>query len=348
MDKIHPAVPRDDLDVIVGLAQNPALVGHRIVVNLLDQMLTEGHMHHALLFEGLQGVGKATLGHHLALQLLSNGEAGTLRQVDVTSPHWRQMVMGSHPGLLHISRPFDSKTQKFRTAITVEEIRKITHFLHQTASNNGWRIVMIDSADDMNRSGANALLKTLEEPPSRTLFILISHHKGRLLPTLRSRCHSLNFQPLSDPELSQILSMVAPHLKLGQSPDDDMEIIHQAQGSVRKALLLLQFGGLEIAQSIKAILLKEIFDIPESYRLASAVAAKDAHLQFSQFIDYLLCWVSEQAHEAAQRGEQAGACRFSCLYQQLSEEILEAQDYNLDKKHFVVVTLNKVHNAIFA
>jgi len=268
--------------------------------------------------------------------------------MDEKAADWHQIAVGSHPSLLYISRPFDSKTQKFRTAITVEEIRKVTHFLHQTAAGNGWRIIMIDSVDDMNRNGANALLKTLEEPPPRALFILISHHKGRLLATLRSRCQRFAFKPLSEGQLYQALSQVASGFGFDAENEESAKIIQAAEGSVRKALLMLQFGGLDISLAIDNILQTKKINIPEIYRLANALAAKDAEPQFAQFIDYLLRLVGEKASHAAFCHDRMQSQHFACLYQQLSDEIIEARAYNLDKKHFILVLLNKVHSVFFA
>jgi len=357
MNSQDGSVEYDDLDGVMPPAQNPCLYGHDRVVVLLEQMLAENHIHHALLFEGPQGVGKATLGFHLAAYMLDNKgfsisfegrEGGGLREIDESAADWRQIAARSHPGFLYISRPFDSKAQKFRTTITVEEIRKVTHFLHQTAAGNGWRIVMIDSVDDMNRNGANALLKTLEEPPPRALFILISHHKGRLLATLRSRCQALAFKPLDERQLYQALSHVANGLGLDTESEDSAKIIQAAEGSVRKALLMLQFGGLDIAQAIEDILQTEKSNIPEMHHLASALAAKDAEPQFAQFIDCLLRFVGKKASHAALCHDRIHAERLACLYQQLSDDIVAARAYNLDKKHFILVLLNKVHGIFFA
>src|SRR5690606_28916285 len=104
----------------------------------------------------------------------------TLGDADISSPLFRQIASGSHPSILHLTRPFDEKRKVFRTVVTVEEIRRVNRFLSMTSHDGSYRVVIVDSADDMNANAANALLKNLEEPPARTIFLLISHSPGRL------------------------------------------------------------------------------------------------------------------------------------------------------------------------
>src|SRR5690606_12804825 len=207
-------------------------------------------MHHALLFEGSKGIGKATLAFHLAGHMLSHGNNGDapehLIAPDFTRPLWRQIAAGMHPAVLHVDRRFDQKTGKFKTGIPVEEIRRITHFLTRTASDHAWRIVIVDPADDMNRNAANALLKTLEEPPARALFILISHSAGRLLATIRSRCQSIGFKPLEAAALTDALAHVGPGVGMEREAITQT-LLQRSEGSVRKALLLVANGGIEIS-----------------------------------------------------------------------------------------------------
>jgi len=346
MQNLSQPAEYDDIDGIVRPSQNPFLLGHEEVIAFLIRMRTENHLHHALLFEGEQGIGKATLAFHLAWQLLGERSNQDFSQIDETCPHWRQIALGCHPGLLHISRPLDAKTGKFRTAITVDEMRKVNHFMHHAQADHGWRIVIIDPADDMNRNSANALLKILEEPPRKALFILISHHKGRLLPTIRSRCQNLHFKPLSAPVLTQILERMAAHIGFGQDIQADALLVEQAQGSVRKALLLLEHGGVEIANALNAFLVEETFNLGVASQLATVLSGREAQIQFDQFTDALLSEISTRAHQYALLGDLATAERLATLWQQTSDDIGAAIAYNLDKKHFVLVLLTKLHEQL--
>lgn len=333
----------DDIDGIPQPAQNPEFIGHSDVIDFLNQMRTEKRLHHALLFEGPQGVGKATLAFQFAYGIFSGNSIG-LEKPDVNSQIWRQIAQGTHPGLLHITRPFDSKTQKFRSAITVEEIRQITHFLQQTASDRGWRIVIIDPADDMNRNAANALLKTLEEPPAKALFILVSHHSGRLLPTIRSRCQPIVFKTLGGDEMCQALSLIAGPIGFdAQAPEETAALIKGAQGSVRKAALMLAYGGLEITGMVDKILSQPYWDVSEAYKLATALSARDATVQYSFFTDYVLNLIGNAARHIAVTESAGRANALATFWQALESDMAEAEAYNLDKKQYIIVLLQKIH-----
>jgi len=348
MQNLDAPAEYDDIEGIIRPAQNPHLFGHDTICQFLHKMHRQNHLHHALLFEGAQGIGKATLAFHLAWALLADRLDAPFSHIDEDCPHWRQIVLGCHPGLLHISRPFDIKTAKFRNAITVDEMRKVNHFMHHAQADHGWRIVIIDPADDMNRNSANALLKILEEPPQKALFIVISHHKGRLLPTIRSRCQSVHFKPLAEDELSDALAMIAAPIGFGQDASTDDHILEKAQGSVRQGVLLLAYGGVEIAQALDDLLTMPNFHLDAAMKLASVLSSRDAQIQFDHFTDHLLHQLGERARHHALIGELAMAERLAHLWQSFSDEIAQALAYNLDKKHFVLVLLTKLHNSLYS
>jgi len=334
----------DAIDGVPPPSANPALFGHEGIRSFLAQSYRSGHMHHALLLEGPQGVGKATLAFHLAGHMLSHPQShaapATLSTPDFNVPPYRQIASGTHLALLHITRPVDAKTGKFKTGITIDEVRRVSHFLNRTAHDGSWRIVIVDPADDMNRNAANALLKTLEEPPQRTLFILISHSSGRLLPTIRSRCQSLRLEPLARQDL--IAALAAINLDPAQGTDPEALIAH-AGGSVRKAALLLAFGGLEISAAVDTILGKPAFDVPQAHALAAALSAREAEIQYDLFLEDLFDRIATKARLAADEGATASASGWSNLWAEMQSEATDAAAYNLDRKQTVLIFLERLH-----
>lgn len=338
----------DSIEGVPGPSASDYLTGHDEIADFLAQAYREGRMHHALLFEGAQGIGKATLAFHLAGHMLSHGDGGNapphISAPDFARPLWRQIAGGMHPAVLHINRPFDQKTGKFKTGIPVEEIRRVTHFLTRTASDHAWRIVIVDPADDMNRNAANALLKTLEEPPARALFILISHSSGHLLPTIRSRCQSIGFKPLDKRSLADALVHIGPNVGMEASTITET-LLRQSDGSVRKALLLAAHGGIEISDTVDSILQGQNFDLPKAQALGGVLNGRESEVQYELFRDHLMGRIAEEAHRHAEAGQLRDADRWSRFWSGLIRETVDAETYNLDRRQAVVILLEKAHRA---
>ncbi len=168
------------------------LFGQDAALNEAEAAISSGRMHHAWMVSGPKGVGKASFAYRLARRLLgarATDEAGLASDPD--DPVCRRLEALSHPDFLLIRRPYNDKTGKLKGEIPVEEARRAPEFFSKSASGKGWRVCIVDSADELNVNSANALLKTLEEPPQRGLLILIVNTPGRLLPTIRSRCRRL-------------------------------------------------------------------------------------------------------------------------------------------------------------
>jgi DNA polymerase-3 subunit delta' len=186
--------PPDQITGIVLPRENLHLFGHEAAERVLLEAYRSGRMHHAWLITGPEGIGKATLAFRIARFILANPDPSensiaVADDLTVEAPDALigKIAHGIHPNILHLQRPWDEKGKRYRTEISVDTVRRIVPFLGTTAGEGGWRIVLVDPADEMNRSAANALLKALEEPPPRTLFVLVSQTPGRLLTTIRSR-----------------------------------------------------------------------------------------------------------------------------------------------------------------
>lgn len=211
---------------------------------------------HAILLGGPQGIGKATLAYRLTRFVLSGGNQAA-RDFSVAPDHpiSRQVASLSHPDLLVLRRVKEEDKKAISQVIRVEDTRRITSFFGSTSAYGGWRVCIVDAVEEMNAASANAILKLLEEPPARSLFLLISHTPGRLLPTIRSRCRRLTMKALAPGEVAQALAMLSqaiPEL----DPAQLASAAEASQGSVGRALSLLLGGedGLEILHLTRELL----------------------------------------------------------------------------------------------
>jgi len=184
-----------------------SLLGHKDAEATFSTSFASGRMHHAWLLTGPAGIGKATLAYRMIRKVLG-GSPLTTGGLDVpqTDPVSGRVESLGHGDLLLLRKPYDHKLKKLRTEILVSETRRLQDFFSRKPAEGGWRVALIDSADDMNVSAANGVLKTLEEPPDKALLILLSSEPGRLLPTIRSRCMHLPLRPVPADEISQWLS----------------------------------------------------------------------------------------------------------------------------------------------
>ncbi|MCE3231047.1 MAG: polymerase subunit delta [Alphaproteobacteria bacterium] len=206
------------------------LAGHQSAHGRLQQAFRNKTMHPVWLLAGERGIGKSTLAYTMAREILADGGQ------DPTFVA-RQMIQGTYPNFLALERCLNDEG-KVPREINAEEGRKVSTFLSQCAAIPGWRVIIIDAVDEMNRTAANALLKVLEEPPAKTIFFLIAHSLGQVLPTIRSRCCKLQLFPLTDME-------IAPHLA-GISP----EILPLARGSIGRLMALQKAGGIKLLEQV--------------------------------------------------------------------------------------------------
>ncbi|MFO1059289.1 MAG: DNA polymerase III subunit delta' [Dongiaceae bacterium] len=241
---------------------NPELIGHAAAERALADAYASGRLAHAWLIAGPRGIGKATLAFRFARWLLAGGAAGegpglfgapapsSDLAVPAEDPVFRLVASGGHPDLLTVERSVDEKSERLRTEITVADVRAVGGFLRLTPAMGGWRIVVVDGADEMNRNAANALLKLLEEPPGRSLLLLVCHAPGQLLPTIRSRCRRLDLPPLGEEDLARLLAARCPAL----DAEDRALLVRLAEGSIGRALDLAAEGGAELQRIIGGML----------------------------------------------------------------------------------------------
>ncbi len=212
-----------------------------------------GRMHSGWLITGPKGIGKATLAWRMAGFLLTAtdrdgglfGAPDPETSLDMPDGTDRdQMLSGAHPRLFHVRRSPNDKGDRISTDIRAQDVRKLKGFFHLSAADGGRRVVIVDAADEMNVTAANALLKELEEPPARTTLLLVCHQPARLLPTIRSRCRELRLRPLGPEDMAAALAQA------GVETDAGPAVAELSGGSVGEAMRLIRMDGLKLYENL--------------------------------------------------------------------------------------------------
>lgn len=212
---------------------NPLLEGHDAAQAQVRRWFASGSLPNGLMLTGPWGIGKATLAFRIARMLLR-------RDPEKADEADRWIAAGSHPDLLTVERKFDARRGRTTTGIVVDDVRRIGGFLATSPARGGWRVVIVDAADEMNRNAANALLKVLEEPGERSMLILVCHQPALLPATIRSRCRRVLLRPLSDAVLAQLADRLLPEM-----PATDAAVLRPlAEGSIGRLLQLAAHDGL--------------------------------------------------------------------------------------------------------
>jgi len=345
MERLAPE-QHDTLDGVPEPAESLELIGHGNAVASLTTAYRAGKLPHALILAGPRGIGKATLAFHLAHYLLKHpseqGAPEVFSARDPASSLHRQIASGAHPSVLNLTRPLNDKGDRFKTVISVDEIRRVGRFLSLTSHDGSYRVVIVDPADDMNRNAANALLKNLEEPPARTIFVLIVHSLGSLLPTIRSRCQMIRLDPLSDQNVLTVMETFDTAVPEGDARD---AMLKHANGSPREAVLMTEYGGGEISDAMDRITLANRLEVPAAHKLADAVAARGQDIQFGLFNDHALDLLTRAASAAAERGEVGRADRIAEVFEKSRVAIIDTDTYNLDRKQHALSMITRLYDA---
>src|SRR6516164_5255471 len=278
---------------------NPELIGHESAERELRRLVKAGRLPHAILLSGPRGIGKATLAFRFARFLLANRDHSTATAaaesglaIDPESSLFHRVAAGGHADLLTVERVYDPRRRRLRSEIVVEDAREITNFFRLTAAEEGWRIVIVDGAEEMNRSAANALLKILEEPPRQALLLLVSHSPGRLLPTIRSRCRRFPLAPLACAAVKQLLLRFHPKLP----PSEIEALAGLAKGSIGGALVLADARRLALYRSLIEMLSQiPRLDAIRLHAFADQLAradAEDAYRVAQELVSQLLARVT--------------------------------------------------------
>ncbi len=325
--------------------------GNAVAERALLDAYRHNKMSQAWILAGPEGVGKATLAWRLARFLLAHPEPATEEVqgahslfVPGEAPAARRIASMALADIFSLRRSWNEKTKKFYTEIRIDEVRAVIHAFHRGSGTGGWRVAIVDCADDLNRSSANALLKLIEEPPERALFLLIAHQPGRLLPTIRSRCRRLMLEPLAPPDIMRAVCALGG--AYASSPDETInEAATHAHGSVREALRLLDGDAIAFDRTLRAM-----FDrLPQIewsavHALADRLTGRDNEAAYATFMRALHGFLDARARTLAGEGAQR-LIGYANAWEEIGQAARETEVFNFDKKALVLGIFERLERA---
>lgn len=346
----------DKMEGIPDPAETRHVVGHEQVLDQLCERYASGRMHHAWLISGPRGIGKATMALRFAGQVLRNPDP-LMAPISYVLPPDGDATDGrisrnAHANLLLLRRPWNQRDKKWRSDLTVDEIRRTVSFFGTSSAEIGWRIAIVDTADDLNSSSANALLKILEEPPEKTLIIILANSPGSSLSTIRSRCQKITMQALDESKIVEALKA------LPLFSDADEEGLRQAAelagGSVRRAILICNENGAELHQ--------RFCDLAEGtrspdwnaiHKLAGELSPANRNERYRLFLDLVHDHFSRKirsdatpnsapGHSAATSGISALA-GWADVWEKTRHSAEQTDAYNLDRKQVILNLFSAIH-----
>jgi DNA polymerase-3 subunit delta' len=319
------------------------LTGHQAAEELLLRQYRSGRMHHGWLFAGPRGIGKATLAYRLARFLLTHPDprsaaGSTSLYVPAEAPVAHRIAARGHADLFVLERAYDAKGERLKAETAVDDVRRASAFFARTAGEGGWRICIVDAAEDLSTESANALLKILEEPPTRSLFILVSHQPGRLLATIRSRCLRLDLAPLSEADTVAVLEGMAE-----QGPEDIKRAAQLSRGSPGRALELLNAEGAKYFDLLRQMMARsQTTDLAAKISIADGLQGRDMGEDFTIFSELLLSHVADLARHSALAGQGAALAR---AHEDIGNALRQATALNLDRRQTVLDMLGILGSA---
>lgn len=345
---------------------NPDLLGHEAAEAELLAAHAQGRLAHAWLIGGPKGVGKATLAYRFARYVLRQGVGGgpdlfgaapASLYVAPDDPVFHRVAAGGHADLMSLEREPGDRGG-LRSVIVVEQVRALGEFFALTAAEGGWRVAVIDSADEMNPAAANALLKLLEEPPPQSLVLLVAHAPSRLLPTIRSRCRRLTLRPLPEALVAEILGRHRPEI-----PEPDRQALARlAEGSPGRALALAEQGGLSLYAELVR-LLQALPALPplELHALSDRLARREQEAAYRTWLDLLGLWLGRLVRAgvglaeadavpgegalAARLLSHAGPARWAAAWEEIRGLASRTDAVNLDRKQMALQALLTLEKA---
>jgi len=346
------------------------LLGHAHAERAFLDAWTSGRMPHAWLIGGVAGIGKATFAYRCARFVLAEGggaarDAGLFgappppASLDVAPDHpaAHRMAAGGHGNLLVVERTWDEKRRRARREIVVDDARRIVPFLRQTASEEGWRIVLVDGADSMNPQSQNAILKLLEEPPSKALLLLTADNAGAMLPTIRSRCRKLRLEPLGDADLAALLVRHLPDA----DPAGRAALARLAEGSVGRALAIHEAGGVGLYAAVAEVL-AAMPGLPTAaaHAFADRFTRRDADALWDAATEMIVWWLARLVRQLAEgraepeivpgdgavaarlMGRPGALERWVAVWENVARLFVRADAANLDRRQAMLTALGTI------
>jgi DNA polymerase-3 subunit delta' len=325
------------------------LLGQEAAEQRLIAAYHSGRLHHAWLLAGPRGIGKATLAYRFARFLFNRpnpSASDTAQSLDVAPEAMAAKLVAarSHPDLLVVQRALDRKTERLKSVISVEDSREASQFFSLSPAMGGWRVCIVDAADDLNGESANSLLKVIEEPPARSVFLIIAHSPGRLLATIRSRSIRLDLKPLATGAVAEALVALGAGGK--SSPDELAAIAALAQGSPGRALNLIGSQGARLFLKFQDVAGRPPpFARAPLLEIASHLKRVDAAEDFPVFSDLLSDWVAATARRQAVSDGVCAAQPWARAHQDIGHSIRRANALNLDRRQVLLEAFASIEEA---
>ncbi len=328
------------------------LIGQAYAKELFIKSFNSKKMHHAWIFSGRKGIGKATLAWQITKALMQKPEKINNLDVFQTSEEVKKVESLASPGVFLCRRQYDPKEKKIQSEISVQEVRKMIKFFSLTNMNSDWRVAIIDNLNEMNKSASNALLKILEEPPKKSLFILICNQINTIVPTIKSRCQILRFEQLNKVDFSNILQQA---IKIKETNINIDELYLLSEGSPGNGIEFISAETLTLyKKSIQAINFDTKINRVKVWEIADTAAVEyKNNRNFDVTAETILKMVSRLSKNVFRKVEpidsnetaiierlkknKESSFELAILYEELSTQFKNAKFSNLDPKQTIVL-----------
>ncbi len=352
MSREASALPESDrFDDAPHPRETLAFFGNAAAERALLDAYRQHRLAQAWILGGPEGVGKATLAWRLARFMLAHPDPAAPEVQRAASlfvpreaPAARQIGALALADIFLLRRSWNDNTKKLRTEIRVDDVREIIGAFHRGSGTGGWRIAIIDCADDLNRNSANALLKLIEEPPERALFLLVAHQPGRILPTIRSRCRKLALAPLAESDIVAAIEALGPPWS---QEENVAAAATQAEGSVREALRLLDGDGV----AFDATLRRAFERLPQVdwnvvHMLADRLTGRDNESAYQTFLRALHRWLDARVKARAEQGAPAASLvGYAAAWEEIAVAARETDVFNFDKRPLILSIFDRLARA---